>query len=1069
MQRCHTAIQPVHGGADRGRDGDFENAVVGKPRRFQGGHVLVRHSICVIGDFVDVAAQDFGYAVARPTRAFQNGAAHGLLGVSRSVQQCIDQPPLEGIVTHAKNLSFPLILDTVRTGQPFEDPPPKSYRLRLRGRMRRNNYLMCVILGGITWTAPLFAQQPATGTVRGRVTDNSTQQPIAGVTVTVGARSVQTREDGRFVIGGVAAGSDLLKARMIGYGQASQPVMVAAGDTLTVDVALIPQAIGLSAVVVTGYGQQSLGNLSNSVNASSDPLYVVDGVPLGSGAGGGLSAGREALNFLNPSDIESITVLKDASAAAIYGANAANGVILIKTKRGRHGAPPQVEYSGSMSSSSVTRLPSMLNAAQFRNAVMTYGDTTKQNQLRNANTDWWGLVDRTAMGQQHNVAVSGSGSDNNYRLSLGYLNQDGIIRGSTLERVSLGANYGQRMFDDQLGIDISLKGSREFDLFTPGGVLSNAAQMGPTQPIFDSTSTTGYYNWPGTPSADNPAEILNYAKAQGTTYRSVGNVQANYSPTFLGGVRANVNLGYDLTRVTSVTFNPSVLHSELRGGNGYEYRSDPNMLNTVLEMYLSYAKPVNVIRGDIDLTAGYSYSQSHAEYPSLTLTGLSTNVLDINGFPPAANVVPGGPNIQESKLISFFGRATYNNNDKYLATLSVRRDGSSRFGPDNAWGVFPAASVGWRLSRESFMQGISGLSDLKLRASWGKTGNQAFANYQQYIAYLSSNQTAQIQFGNLFVPTIRPGAFDPNIKWEATSSYDVGLDYGFLDQKITGTIDWYVKNTKDLIFTVPAPAGSNFSNFYTTNIGSMRNRGVEFALDAQMLNRPSGLRWSADFTAARNSNELTSINPAAAAAQQILVGGVAGGVGTTIQVLEPGQPVNSFFVCPQVYQSGKPVEGKFTSLGDSVVTGCDSRSLRAFPDPAPKWVLGHSSYFNYGKFDLSFTLRAWLGNYVYNNVASNLGNYHAVQASGSPYNLSSSVLKSGFVQPQYLSDYYVENASFLRMDNITLGYAFKYHGQDVRASATLQNAFTITGYSGVDPTSGLNGIDNNIYPRDRKS
>jgi len=977
--------------------------------------------------------------------------------------------------------------------------------------MRRIHYFMCALLA-LTWTTPLVAQQP-TGTIRGRITDNSTQQPIAGATIAVGARSAQTHEDGRYTVSGVPAGSELLRVRMIGYGQANQPVMVAGGDTLVVDLALLPQAIGLAAVVVTGYGTQTAGNITGaakqltsdefnkgrvvnptgliqskvagvqvvdnnepggglsvrirgatSVNASSDPLYVVDGVPLGTGAGGGISAGRDALNFLNPADIESITVLKDASAAAIYGANAANGVVLIKTKSGRHG--PQVEYSGSMSSSSVTRLPSMLTAAQFRTAVMTYGDTTKQNQLRNANTDWWGLVDRTAMGQEHHVAIAGTGNNNNYRLSVGSLNQDGIIRGTTLKRVSLGLNYGQQLFSDRLGVDINLKGSREFDQFTPGGVLSNAAQMGPTQPIYDSSSATGYYNWSGTPSADNPLEILNYAKAQGITYRSIGNVHANYSPTFLSGLRANVNLGYDLTRITQQTFNPSVLHSELRGGKGYAYRTDPNMLNTVLEMYLNYAKPVNALHGDVDLTAGYAYTQSHAEYPSLTLTNLFTNALDINGFPTAGNVTPGGPNIQESKLVSFFGRLSYNSNDRYLATLSVRRDGSSRFNPGNAWGVFPAASVGWRISREPFMQGFGALSDLKVRASWGKTGNQAFANYQQYIAYTLSNQQAQVQFGDQFVPTIRPGSFDPNIKWEATSSYDVGIDYGFADQKITGTIDWYVKNTSDLIFTVPACSTCNFSNFFTTNIGSMRNRGTEFSLGARLLERATGLRWSADFTAAHNSNELTRLNPAAAS-QQIPVGGVAGGVGTTIQVLEQGKPINSFFTCAQVYQNGKPVEGQFTSLTGTVVTACDARALRASHDPAPKWILSHSSYLSYGKFDASFTLRAWLGNYVYNNVASNLGNYHAVQASGSPYNLSTSVLNSGFVQPQYLSDYYVEDGSFLRMDNVTIGYSFKYRGEDVHASATLQNAFTITGYSGVDPTAGLNGIDNNIYPRSR--
>ena len=980
--------------------------------------------------------------------------------------------------------------------------------------MKRVRYVIGALLA-MVWIAPLGAQTPG-GTIRGRVTDNENQQPLSGVTVTYGNRGALTQLDGRYIITAAAPGSDTVRARVVGYSPAVQAVTVTAGDTVTVDFAMNRQAIGLSELVVVGYGEQRAGNTTGavssvssaefnpgrvvtpqdliqgkvagvqvvdnnepggglairirgntSVNASSDPLYVVDGMPVSTGAGGGISSGRDALNFLNPNDVESITVLKDASAAAIYGANSANGVVIITTKKGRGG--PKVQYTGSASSSSVTRLPTMLNATQFRAAVLAHGDSAQIVQLGNANTDWFSQVDRTAFGHQQDVVISGAGDANNYHLSLGYLNQDGIIKGSNTERVSLGFNYEQNLFDDRLNVRTNLRGSRAFDLYTPGGVLSNAAQMGPTQPVFDPASPTGFYNWPGNnlQSADNPVQILALAKQQGTTYRSVGNVEGSYRLPWVEGLKANVNLGYDVTNVSQTTFNPSVLHAEIKNGNnGYFYRTDPSMANTVLETYLNYVRSLNFAPGTIDATAGYSFTQSHAEYPSLTLRGLSTNVFDINGFPTATTVSPAGPDVQESKLVSFFGRLTYNLNDRYIAAVSLRRDGSSRFGPSNAWGTFPSVAIAWRLSQEPFLAGFLPLSDLKLRASWARTGNQAFANYQQYTAYLAGNNQAQVQFGNVFVPTIRPSAVDPNIKWEQTSSTNIGLDYGFSDQRFSGSIDYYVKNTKDLIFTVPTAAGTNFSNFFTTNIGTMQNKGLELSLRARVLRGVSGgLTWTADFNAARNTNKLTSIS--ANGAQQILVGGVAGGVGTTIEVLRPGDPIRSFFVCPQAYTNGKPDEGKFLNLaGDSVLSSCGGANLRAFHDPAPKWILGHSSYLTYGKFDMSFSLRAWLGNYVYNNVASNLGTFQEIRR-GSPYNLHADVLNTGFLSPQYLSDYYVQNGSFLRMDNITLGYGFQYRGQSMRVFGTVQNVFTITGYKGVDPTAGFLGIDNNIYPRSR--
>ncbi len=1009
--------------------------------------------------------------------------------------------------------------------------------------MRR---LRCIIaaLAAVLWIAPLSAQQP-TGTIHGRVTDAATQQPLATASVTVGNRTALTQTDGRFVLTGVPTGSDTVRARMLGYGPARQAVTVVTGDAVVVDLALTAQAVGLSEVVVTGYGVQRAGDITGavtavtdaqfntgrilspqlliqskvpgvqvvdnndpggglslrirgptSVNASSEPLYVVDGVPLGTGAGAGLSAGRDPLNFLSPNDIETITVLRDASAAAIYGSNAANGVVLITTKgsKGRQGTG--VEYSTSGSVSSVTRLPDVLNAAQFAAAVAQYAPT-RTASLLGASTDWFGLIDRTAYGQQHDLAFSSAGTDMSYRLSLGYMNQDGVIRASSTERLSLGLNYQQRLFSDRLNVRANVRGSRALDRFTPGDVLGNAAGMAPTQPVMDPASATGYWDWNTTnASASNPVASLNLASDHGTTWRSVGNVRAEYRMPFLEGLTGNVNLGYDLAKTDRTTFYPNNLAAQVRQGQGSLFLSNNTQVNSVLDAYGGYAPSRTYGPGRVDLVGGYSYTQSHAEYPALLETGLSSNLLGDNGIPPAANV-RNTKDITDYKLISFFGRLNYNISDRYLAAFSVRRDGSSRFGPGHQWVAFPSVALAWRISQEPFMR-LASLSDLKLRVSWARTGNQAFRDYLQYPTYTYSDALTKVQFGNQFVTTIRPSAVDTSIHWEKTSAYNAGLDFGFSNQRFSGSVDWYTKNTTDLIFTVPVCAGCNLSNLVTTNIGSMRNRGFDLSLNARLLEgRANRLVWTAAFTASHNTNELLTINPNKSVTR-ILIGGIAGGVGNLVQVLQPGMPVNSFFVYQQKYANGKPVYDAANPLNmyvdqptvrDTVACpgapGCVGRyrpdgvindaDRRPFHDPAPKWILGHSSYLSYGRFDASFTLRAYLGSWVYNNVASANGAYQNLTGSAMPSNLHASVLTTGFVVPQYYSDYYVEDASFLRMDNLTLGYSLNYRGQPLRVFATMQNAFTITGYSGVDPTATANagglspgfGIDNNIYPRAR--
>jgi TonB-dependent starch-binding outer membrane protein SusC len=998
--------------------------------------------------------------------------------------------------------------------------------------MRGLRYGICLLLAA-GYVAPLCAQGTS-GTVRGRVTDEASQLPLRGATVALGTVRAETRADGGYTLENVPAGTDSLRVTMIGYAPQARAVTVVGGQPVDVDVSLTAQAVNLAEMVVVGYGEQKQGNITGAVtsvtsgefntgrvitpteliqskvpgvqvvennepggrtsirvrgptstSASNEPLYVVDGLPIGGVTG----LGRDPLNFLNPEDIASITVLRDAGAAAIYGTNAANGVVLITTKRGKQGEGPKFEYTGSASASRVTKTPSMLTADEFASAVAQFAPGSV-GQLQTANTDWFREIDRTGFGQEHNVAVSGAGSAMDYRISGNFLDQKGIIDKNSTRRVGLGANYNQRLANDRLTLRLNLRGTREDDKFVPLGVLSNAAQFGPTQSVFDPSSSTGFYNWPGNAltSADNPVELLTLAEEKATTYRSVGNVQGEYSLPFINGLRANVNLGFDLTRAERENFQPSIVHAQRKTGNGgFQTRFTPSQTNTVLETFLNYTTPKPVGPGTLDLTAGYSWSKSHTDSSFYQGDGLSTDELGNDGLAVASRV-KNNLFIQESKLISFFGRANYNVNDKYILAASVRRDGSSRFGSGHDYGTFPSVSVAWRISQEPFLRGLKGLSDLKLRGSWAKTGNQSFGDYLAYSSYQLSDGLSSYQFGDTVFTTSRPSAVDPNIKWEETKAFNIGLDFGFANQRVSGAIDWYSKKTNDLLFKVPVAAFSNLSNFVTTNIGSMKNRGIEFSLSAKVLESSSrsGLNWNMDFTAAHNNNELTQITPFGGQALKILVGNVSGGVGTTIQVLQPGVPVNSFYVYTHIRENGKPIYKDVN--GDNVINDQDlyvdvngdgiinQGDLRPFHDPAPSWILGHSSYLAMGPWDLGFTLRAYIGNYAYNNVASANGDYRELFAGSSPYNLQSSVLETGFATQQLQSDFYVEDASFLRLDNITLGYNFNLRGQQARVFGTVQNVFTITGYSGVDPaanvspsptTSSVNGIDNNIYPRSR--
>jgi TonB-dependent starch-binding outer membrane protein SusC len=983
---------------------------------------------------------------------------------------------------------------------------------------RRQLHLAALAL--LVGAVPAFAQPG--GTITGRVVDAATQEPFVGADVSVGARRTVTGADGRFSLAGVPAGAQSVRAARIGYAEGTRGVTVVAGQTVSVDLSLSSSALLLEGVVVIGYGERRIRDVTGSVeavtaedfnpgrvvspeqliqgrvagvqvvesgepgggtnirirggtsvNASNDPLIVVDGIPLA--PGGGLSAGRNPLNFINPSDIARITVLKDASATAIYGARGANGVIIIETVAG--GVGPQFSYTTSLSSSRVTGHPTMLDATQFRAAVHQHAPERVQF-LGNTTTDWRRQVERTGFGQQHDIAMTASGDASNLRLSLNYLDQDGVIRNSTTRRMAGALTYDQRMFGDRLTVRANVRGARTDDWFTPGGVLGSATVFDPTQPV---RTADGFFENTVFPlGPNNPVPELELVIDEGTTYRSIGGLEGRYLLPGIEGLAGTLRLGYDVAKSERRTFLPRTLQSQIELGStpGFLGRSNPTETTGLLDAFLNYNRGLSFMESQLDATAGYSFETARGDYPYFEARGLSSDLLGPNGVPTAEEITPR-LFVRENRLASFFGRVNYTMRDRYLLTLSVRRDGSSRFGPDNQWGTFPAAAVGWRIGDEDFLSGVGWLSDLKLRASWGINGNQAIGDYLWVAAYEYGDPFARVQFGNEFVTTIRPTAVDPGIRWEETTSWNLGFDYGLFGDRLTGAVDYYVKDTEDLLFRIPVAAGTNLRNFVTTNVGAVRNRGLELSLNGRVLEGPR-LTWTAGFNAATNSNRLIRVNPFSGSGERILVGGIAGGVGGTIQVLQPGHPVNSFFVFEHRRDAqGRPIyadtnnDGAINEQdlyvdrnGDGVINQEDRAPFR---DPSPRWMFAHTSQFGYGDVDVGFTLRAHTGNYIYNNLASSQGFYNVLRQAGGLVNLHASVVDYGFVTEQYYSDVYVEDASFLRMDNLTVGYNLRgVRGvEQMRLFGTVQNVFTLTGYSGLDPEAGLGGIDNTIYPRAR--
>jgi len=960
-----------------------------------------------------------------------------------------------------------------------------------------------------------FAQ---TARLQGRVLDNEGNSVVGATVQFIGQQSAtSTGPNGAYSFSNVSPGSYKVGVYMIGYDQAEQTINLAVGDN-TLDFTLTSFASSLDEVVVIGYGTQKKGDLTGSLttvsskdfqkglisspeqliagkvagvqittsggqpgggatirvragaslNASNDPLIVVDGVPLSTGE---ISGVGNPLSLINPNDIETFTVLKDANATAIYGSRASNGVILITTKKGTSGKP-SFNFSSQNSLAKVANKVDLLSADQIREYINTEGNDAQRASLGDANTDWQDEIYREAFASDNNLSVAGAIQPNlPYRVSLGYLSQQGILKRDLLERTTAGINFAPKLFDNSLQIDINLKGSISNSQFANQDAIGAAIQFDPTKPVYTENRFGNYYEWtqynnntqqddPNPNAPRNPVALIDLKDDNGKVARSFGNIQFDYALPFLPELHANLNLGYDVSRGQGSTSIPAYAASNINTlGEITRYKKE--ITNTVGEFYLNYIKDLTDIQSNINATAGYGYYDNRSKEYNFDRTSADGTVLSTPTFPF---------DIPHNRLISYYGRLIYTYADKYIFSGTVRTDGSSRFSEENRWGVFPSVGATWRIKEESFLKDNNTISDLKLRLSYGVTGQQdGIANYSYLPNYVRSMNESLYQFGNTFYNMYTPVAYDKNIRWESTATYNGGIDYGILNGRLSGSVDVYFKKTKDLLSTIPIPVGTNFSNLLLTNVGNMENKGVEFSLNGAAI-RKDDLNLDLGFNFTYNHSKVTNLTAVDDPNYLVEQGGISGSTGNNIQAHVVNHVPYSYRVYRQVYaEDGSPLEGIYEDLnGDGIINDNDRYFYKS---PLPTYLLGFTAQLNYKKWTLNTVLRSNIGNYVYDNVSSNFASrYNVLDPNGPINNAPTSFLGAQFEQKQYNSDYYIHNASFLKMDNLSLSYAagsiFRNGGGRLTISANMQNVFTVSKYKGVDPEID-GGIDNRFYPRPR--
>ena len=967
--------------------------------------------------------------------------------------------------------------------------------------------ILSVLLLGIYYSGAINAQGIK---ISGKVTDTANGSVLPGVTIQEKGTTNGILSDGNGNFSLTVNPSSTLVLSYIGY--TTQEIAV--NGRSSINIAMTIGELSLQEVVVIGYGtvkkSDATGSLiavstkdfnkgaitspqdllmgksagvvitnsggapgsgatirvrgGSSLNASNDPLIIIDGVPIDNN---NVSGSSNFLSFINPNDIETFTVLKDASATAIYGSRASNGVIIITTKKGRAGSKLSVTYDGSTSVSSAIRYMDVYSGDQLRSIAFQHQNlygADSYAKLGSENTNWQKEIYRTAISQDHNLSISGAYKNLPYRASVGYTDQNGILKNTDMQRVTGSISLDPTFLNNDLKISINAKGMTTNNNFGDAGAIGSAVNMDPTQPVKDgNVNTAGYYQW-STYGANlgtaNPVEQLLRADNKSDVKRVIGNIQANYRIPFVENLYANLNLATDYTE--SVGHNnrplssPSVLTAPLSGRlndyNGKNY-------NNLLDFYLNYSKSLPSVNSKIDATAGYSWQHFRREGENYT-----------RGIEDATHPYQKSDSssfITENYLVSFFGRVNYTYAEKYLLTLTVREDGSSRFAEGNQWGLFPSAAFAWKIKQESFLHDIKPVSDLKLRLGWGITGQQDIGNdYPAQPRYITSSEGSYYPVGGSFLPTLRPSAYDPDIKWEETTTLNLGLDFGFLKDRITGAFDLYKRVTNDLLNTVTIPSGSNFSNTLLTNVGSLENRGIELSLNLVPISKKD-MSLTLGFNLTYNKNKITKL---LMSDDPNYIGILYGDAFTgQKQVTRVGYPAYSYFMNKQVYDSnGNPIEGLYVDLsGKGGSINGNNSDQYIFHNPAPDYLIGFSARFDYKNFDLSASTRSNIGNYVYNQVSSG-SSYDQMYQIGYWKNFPTYLTENRFVKRQFTSDYFVENASFFKLDNLSAGYRFENIAGKLgaRVSLTAQNLITVTKYSGIDPEVN-GGIDNNFYPRPR--
>ncbi len=938
-------------------------------------------------------------------------------------------------------------------------------------------------------------------TIKGTVTEKSTGESLPGVSIVVKGetRGTETDFNGNYEIKNIKP-TDILVFSFIGF--KTQEIKTTTTTTTTINIQLEEGGEILDEVIVLGYGTTTVkdatgsveaitskdftkGNIvtpenllsgrvsgvsittsgapgsgssilirgGSSINASNDPLIVIDGLPI---SNNNTDGSRGILANINPNDIESFSVLKDASATAIYGSRASNGVIIITTKKGK--GTWTLDYDTQVALGEIRDRITVFSANDFRDLITSRlpGDT---GLLGSSNTNWQDQIYRKTTSTTHNLSARGSIYNAvPIRMSVGFNTQEGALLTSEFRRKNVGISLSPSIFKDHFKINLNYNRAFEDSRFGDSDQVGSALRYDPTQPVFDSSSPFGrfYQHLNGAGVANgtqNPVASLLQRNNSGKVFRQFGNLQFDYKLHFLPELRAVINLGYDQTIATrndvSSLQSPAASNAAFVGN---DWAGEQTRTNKLLDGYLNYK---NTFSDNItgDFTAGYSYQK-------FEFNGSNTG----NRRDPASTPdIFADPDVV---LIGFFGRANFSFFDKYLLTLNYRRDGTSRFSSENRWGDFPGAALAWKISDEDFLKDSKIISNLKLRASYGLTGQQEIDQKDIFLnRYRSGNPQSQYIFGGTPISTNIPSELNPDIKWEETATIEFGIDYALFNNDISGSINVFKKNSTDLLFDASTPL--NFTNRIIQNIGELEIKGIEFSVNTNVINKED-LQLNFNFNATLLDREIVAL----ANSRSVPTGGISGGFGNEIQLLEVGEAPRSFNVYKQLYDTnGNPIEGGYLDVnGDGVINNSD-RYLKESPDADV--ILGFQSNFNYKSFDLSFNLRANIGNYVYNNVNSARAQYSLLQDNAVLGNIPTSVLNTNFVTTSDVlsSDIYVENASFLKMDNITLGYTFnrpikKFSKNSIRLWAGMQNVFTWTNYSGLDPEV-FDGIDNTIYPRPR--